>query len=292
MKVKYALFLGCLIPVRALNYELAARRVAQDLGIELLDIDEFGCCGFPVKNVDIKTALVMAARNLCVAQERGLDICTLCPGCASFLSEANSELRENEKLRQEINAGLGIWNKRLKGSVKVRHLARILYEEIGSRRIEEKVGKDLSAFRVACHYGCHYLKPAEVLDKFDDPENPQSLECLVKNAGAQVVEYADKNGCCGNVIMGINQDISLAMAKKKLDNISRSRADALVIACPACGLQLDTLQRSIEKDFGTNYELPVLYYPQLLGLAFGREPRELGLDQNRVKVDALLKKLS
>lgn len=292
MTVKYALFLGCLIPVRALNYEIASRRVAQDLGIELLGIDEFGCCGFPVKNVDIKTALVMAARNLCVAQERGLDICTLCSGCASFLSEVSSELTENERLRREINAVLERWNKRFQGGIKVKHFARILYEEIGSRRIEEKVGKDLSAFRVACHYGCHYLKPAEALGRFDNPENPRSLESLVKNAGAEVVEYADKNGCCGNVIIGINQDVSLAMAKKKLDNVSRSGADALVVVCPACGLQLDTLQKSIETDFGTSYGLPVLYYPQLLGLAFGREPRELGLDQNRVRVDALLGKLS
>jgi heterodisulfide reductase subunit B len=275
-----------------MNYELSARRVAQDLGIELLDVDEFDCCGFPVKNVDIKAALVMAARNLCVAQERGLDICTLCSGCASFLSEANSQLMENEELRREINTALGTWHMRFQGSTSVRHFARILYEEIGSRRIEEKVSKDLSALHVACHYGCHYLKPAEALGGFDDPEHPQSLDHLIKNAGASVIDYADKKGCCGNVILAVNEDISMAMAKKKLDNVSRSRANALVVACPACGFQFDNMQMVIETDAGDNYELPVLYFPQLLGLAFGREPEELGLDENRVSVDELLEELA
>jgi len=290
--VKYAFFLGCATPARALNYELSARRVAEDLGIELLDIDEFGCCGFPAKNVDIRAALVMAARNLCVAEERGLDICTLCSGCAAVLSEASSLLKENEGLRREVNTILGTWHKEFRGSASARHLARILCEETGSQAIEEKVVKDLSAFRVACHYGCHYLKPSEALGEFDDPENPQSLDSLVKNAGASAVDYVDKNGCCGNVIVAVNEDISVAMAKKKLDNVSRSQADAMVVACPACGFQFDGLQMKIGADAGVDYELPVLYFTQLLGLAFGREPEELGLDQNRVSVDDLLERLS
>jgi len=289
--MKYAFFLGCVIPYRVLNYELSTRRVAQELGVELVDVDGFACCGFPMRSVDVKTTLLMAARNLCVAEEKGLDICTICPACTSVLTETNKELKENEELKEEVNGKLANLNKKFQGMVKVRHFVRVLYEDVGIEKIKDRVVKDLTSFQLASHYGCHYLKPSDVYDDFDNPENPKSLDRLIEATGAQIVEYEDKKGCCGNVILGVNEDISLAMAKQKLDHISLSRPDALVLLCPACGLQLDNFQRRIEADFGASYKLPVLYYPQLLGLALGGEPEELGLDMNRVKVDELLKKL-
>jgi len=289
--MKCAFFLGCVIPYRVLNYELSTRRVAQDLGIELVDVDGFACCGFPMRSVDVKATLLMAARNLCVAEEEGLDICTICPGCASVLTEANKELKENKELREEVNRELMNLNKKFQGRVKVRHFVRVLYEDIGNEKIKDRVVKDLSSFLLASHYGCHYLKPSDIYDYFDDPENPKSLDTLIRATGAQIVEYEDKKGCCGNVILGVDEDISLAIAKQKLDHVSLSGPGALVLLCPACGLQLDNFQRKIEVNFGADYKLPILYYPQLLGLALGRKPEELGLDMNRVSVDELLKKV-
>ncbi len=289
--MKYAFFLGCVIPYRVLNYELSTRRVAKELGVELVDIDGFACCGFPMRSVDAKTTLLMAARNICVAEEKGLDICTICPACTSVLTEANKELNEKEELEEEVNGKLANLSKKFQGMVKVRHFVRVLYEDVGIEKIKDRVVKDLTSFRLASHYGCHYLKPSDIYDDFDNPENPKSLDRLIEATGAQIVDYEDKKGCCGNVILGVNEDISLAMAKQKLDHISISRPDAMVLLCPACGLQFDNFQRRIEADFGASYKLPVLYYPQLLGLALGVEPEELGLDMNRVKVDELLKKL-
>jgi heterodisulfide reductase subunit B len=289
--MKYAFYLGCITPYRVPQNEISTRRIAKEFGIELIDLDGFSCCGFPIKNVSYEASLLTAARNLCLAEAEGLNICTICSACTSTLTEANKKLKEDKKLMDEVNKKLSKIGHEFKGTIKVRNFARILYEEIGVEKIREKVKKDLSALNLAVHYGCHYLRPSEIYDGFDDPENPKSLDELVELTGAKSIDYEDRKLCCGNVMVGIDQDVSWTIANQKLEHIKTSDADAMVLICPACSTQYDTTQRMIEAKFNVQYNLPIVYLNQVLGLAFGIDPKELGLNLNRVKTTGLLEKL-
>ena len=289
--MKYALFLGCTVPVRALNYELSARKVADKLGVELVDINDFSCCGFPVKSVDRDTFRLMAAKNLSLAEEKGLDICSLCSACTSVLTEVNKELKEDENLRKKINSELSVLGKKYEGKIKVKHFTRILYEDISLDKIRENLKVDLSKFSFAPHYGCHYLKPSEIYESFDDIENPKTLDDLIKVTGAKSVLYEDKKSCCGGGIMGIDEMTALKVAKEKLDHIKSAKADAICLICPFCSIMYEGSQKKIEKQFEAEYNLPVLYYPQILGIALGISPEELGFNINRIRPREMLAKL-
>lgn len=288
----FALFLGCTVPARARNYEMAVRKVAEVLEIEFIDIGDFSCCGFPMKAVSQETTMLMAARNLCLAEEKGLDtICTVCSACTSILTETSHELNKHKELRDKVNEKLKEINREYKGTVKVRHFNRILYEDIGVEKIKSKVKKDLGAFKISAHYGCHYLKPSEIYNNFDDPEAPRSLRDLIEVTGAKYVDYQNNMQCCGGAVIAINDKVSLAISREKLENIKAAGADAITLVCPFCNVMYDSNQRSIEAEFGAQYNLPVFYYPQLLGLAMGFEAKELGLQMNVVKTKELLGRL-
>jgi heterodisulfide reductase subunit B len=288
--MSYALFLGCTIPARSRNYEISARKVAHKLGMELVDLDNFICCGFPIKTSDHKSSLILGAYNLAIAQQRKLDICTLCSSCTSALAEVEHQLAAEEDTTNEINEALSRVGLRYDGRVKVRHFARILYEEIGAEEIKRHISKSLDNLSIAVHYGCHYLKPSEVFDHFDDVEDPQTLDALVALTGASVIDYAGKKRCCGGPILPVDEKTAISVAKEKLDDIADAGADAMCLVCPFCSVMYDDNQKSIESEFGESYKLPVLYLPQLLGLAMGFGRKELGLNLNVVKTKELLSK--
>ena len=284
----YALFLGCTIPARSRNYELSARRVAEQLGIELNEIPEFVCCGFPIKASDLRASLTMAAYNLCLAKEKGLDILTLCSSCTSALTEAAHHLSEDESIRREVNEQLSRVGLQYEGKVKVRHMARVLIEEVGVDRIKEKIQLDLSDLKIAVHYGCHYLKPSEIYDHFDSVEDPHTLDMLVALTGAEIVDYHGKKRCCGGPILPVHETVAMAVTKEKLDEISQAGANAMCLVCPFCSVMYDGNQKSIESQFDVSYDLPVLYLTQILGLAMGFDRKALGLNMNVVKTKKLL----
>jgi heterodisulfide reductase subunit B len=165
----------------------------------------------------------------------------------------------------------------------VRHFVRVLYEQIGPERIRQTVTRDLGSLRLAAHYGCHYLKPEEAHDRFDDAENPQSLDRLIAALGAESVWYEGRDQCCGGGILGADEQTALAMPRLKLERVAAAGADALVIVCPFCDIMYELQQRRIEKLYETRYNVPVVFYPQLLGLAMGMTAEEVGLPLNRVK---------
>lgn len=305
MTRRYALYLGCSVPVRGMNYEISARRVAERLDIELTDIDGFSCCGFPAKPLDWEAGLLMAARNLALAEAQGLDILTLCSACTGTLTEANHRLRDDAELLAWANGELktlgsgdsGDSPRAYRGTVRVRHLARVLYEEVGVETLRETVAGSadgrqlLEGFSFAPHYGCHYLKPSHVYDGFDDPENPQSLDRLIEATGARVVRYKDEGQCCGGGLLGFDEETALLMTSQKLDHITEAGADAMVLICPFCAIMYEANQRRAGKLRGVDYGLPVLYYPQILGLAMGFSMEEMGVKLNRVKPRKLIEAL-
>ncbi len=287
--MKYALFLGCTVPVRGLNYEISARKVADRLGINLVDINDFICCGFPMKAVDYETTLLMSTRNLALAEKEGLNIVTLCSACSSTLTEVNKHLKEDEELREVVNKKLGDIS--YNGTIEVRHFSRVLYEEIGVDRIKDFIIEPLNGFKFAPHYGCHFLKPSEVFEHFDNPEDPTSLHKLIEVTGAEAIDYTTLKNCCGGGILGIEENVALKMSGKKWKELSLSGIDGLILHCPFCSVMYEGNQKKIEKIENIEIGIPVFYYPQILGLALGIGVNELGFDLNRVKPKSFLEKL-
>ncbi len=286
---EFALFLGCTIPVRCLGYEVSTRRVAEELGIKLVDLN-FSCCGYPLKNVDVIAAKSMATANLALAESKKLNILTICSACAGTLAEAsiNRENPVSEQVKKELEKqGLTF-----KGLIWVKHFARYLYEDYGVDKIREHVKSPLKGLRVAIHYGCHYLRPSEIYDEFDDPEHPKSVKEIIEALGATVVNYVGQLDCCGGGTLTFDQKLGVMLAKKKLDNVRKANVDALVLFCPFCSIMYDGHQRFIEEQFGCEpYNIPVLFLPQIMGLAFGIDPKELGFEYNKVDVQPLLDKV-
>uniref|UniRef100_A0A7C4Y4A1 Disulfide reductase n=1 Tax=candidate division WOR-3 bacterium TaxID=2052148 RepID=A0A7C4Y4A1_UNCW3 len=286
--MNYALFLGCTVPVRGMNYELSARKVAERLGIKLIDINEFSCCGFPMKAVDYETAMLMSARNLALAEKEGLNIVVLCSACGSTLTEINKHLKEDEELREFVNKKLDI---NYNGTIDVKHFSRVLYEEIGIQRIKDFIIEPLKGFKFAPHYGCHYLKPSEAFEHFDNPEDPVSLHKLIEVTGAEAIDYTTLKNCCGGGILGIEENVALRMSGKKWKELVNMGIDGLISHCPFCSVMYEGNQKKIEKIENIEIGIPVFYYPQILGLALGIGANELGFDLNRIKPKNFLEKL-
>lgn len=286
--IKYALFLGCTIPARSRNYEISARKVADTLGIELVDVEDFICCGFPVKSGDEHSSTVLGAYNLALAQKQGLDLCTLCSSCTSALTEVAHHLSHHADAREEVNKILSKVGLAYDGGTRVRHFARVIYEEVGVEELKKHFQKDLGDLRFAMHYGCHYLKPSEIYDHFDEVEEPHTLDTLVASTGAGVVDYPGKKRCCGGPVLPVDDKIAMSVAKQKLDDIAKAGADAMCLVCPFCSVMYDSNQKSIESEYEASYNLPVLYLPQILGLAMGYDRKQLGLNMNVVKTKKLL----
>lgn len=282
---KYALFLGCTVPVRAQHYELSARNCAKELDIEFVEMAGASCCGFPLKAVDAETALLLAARNLSIASKMNLNVVTLCNSCTAMLSDAQMQLKNNEFYKKYKELGFSYPHE-----VTVKHFVRMLYEDIGMDVLKKKVKKPLSPLKVIAHYGCHYMRPSQLYG-FDDPEVPHTFDELIKTTGAQSVEYIDKKMCCGGSVLGIDEKLAVTMANHKLHIAKNNGADAVISICPFCTVMYEDNQRKAEEQFETQYGIPVLYYPQLLGLSFGLDKNAVGMRFNRVKPEALLEKI-
>lgn len=285
---KYAFFLGCIAPARALNYDASTRKVAEAFDIELIDLEGFACCGFPIRAIERETSLVMAARNLSIAEENDMDIITICSACGFNLTKTNKDLQEDEDLKKKVNEALSSVDKEYKGTISVKHFSRFLYEDVGLNTIKKRIEKRLTGIKIAPHYGCYYLKPTKIFDNFDDPDSPSSLDQLIEVTGATSIDYHDRHQCCGGAIMGIKEEKSMEMTKQKLDHIKEAGADAMTLICPFCGVLYEDQQKAMDAKAKEKYGIPVLYYPQLLGLALGYDYKELGLHRNSIRTDKLM----
>ncbi len=288
----YALFLGCTIPARQPNYELSARKALAKLGIELVDLANMTCCcPPPIQSIDLETSLAVAAYNICLAEEADLNTVTLCSGCFESLAMTNAMLKNDEQLKAKINRILSQVGKEFLGSKEVKHFLQVLMDDVGLKRLKQSVSKPLSNLKVAPFYGCHALRPSELL-KLDDPERPSLLENLIETLGAEIVEYRNKLKCCGGLLRGISDDLTLNLAREKLANTTKAGADCIVTLCPFCFVALDIGQMQIKAKLQETYDMPVLHYSELLALALGIDPKELALQTHKIKTDKILNKIS
>jgi heterodisulfide reductase subunit B len=287
----YALFLGCTIPARQPNYELSARKALAKLDIELVDLDRMTCCcPPPVQSIDLLSSQAVAAYNICLAEEAGLDIVTLCTGCFESLAMTNALLKKDEEQRTKVNEIIAKAGKEFKGTIEVKHFLQVLMDDIGLENLKKNIVKPLNKLKVAPFYGCHALRPSELLE-FDDPERPHILEDLIGAIGAESIEYRNKLKCCGGLLRGYDDDLALKLARDKLVNTSKAGVDCIGTLCPFCFVALDIGQIQVKSKFNEIYDIPVLHYSELLALGLGVAPEELALRNHKVKTAGVIEKI-
>jgi len=289
--MKFALFLGCTIPARLEQYEASSRAVLSKLDIEVVDIKEFNCCGYPFRNTDYTSAILSAARNMALAEKENLDMVVLCMCGFGMLKEAEYRLKEDHGLREHINAILEKEGLVYKGETEIKHVLTALYHDVGLDAIKGKITKPYNDLKIATHYGCHALRPSEVT-RFDDPVNPVLFDKLVEVTGAKSLDWQARLDCCGAPLFGTNDDLSMKLTEKKIENARESGADFLCDACSYCHMQFDTVQGMMAHAKGSNNLLPPILYPQLLGLCLGIDGDTLGLRENTIDITSVEKFLS
>lgn len=290
--MRYAYYIGCIVPSRLNQYDLAVRNVLKELGVEVVDLEGAGCCGTVItRSVSAKANLVMSTRILALAENKNLNLLVTCPGCYESLKEAQEIFDNNTSFREEVNMILEkLDDLTYSGGVEVKHLVHVLYEDLGLEKIREKIKRSLKGLRVAAHYGCHILRPSNKL-KSDNPENPKILDELIEVTGAKSIYWMYKLWCCGSPILAIDRELSLSLTSAKLKSAKDSEADCIVVICPSCQLQFDFMQNEASKISGERYDIPVILYPQLLGLSLNLKPEEVGLHLNKTGIDKFLENL-
>ena len=268
----YAYYPGCTLHSTAKEYDVSARAVCRQLGIELQELDGWTCCGASSAHTTNETlAITLPARDLRSAEAKGLPLAVACAMCFNRLKYTAHALADKERL-DSINKLIGDG---LRNTTEIVHLLQILYD----RRKSIAVSKPLKGLKVASYYGCLLVRPQEITH-FDDPENPQMMDKLMTTLGAQPLEWDFKTACCGASLPLSRRDIVVKLSYRILFQAKQLGADCVAVACPMCQMNLDAYQNEMVKQYGKKIEMPILYFTQLAGLAMGLSPKELDLDKH------------
>ena len=286
MTKKYAYFPGCSLQSTAKEYDISTREVSRALGMELVEIPDWICCGAtPAHITNHLLSIALPVKNIIMARKQGMDLVTCCAACFSRLKVANKIMREDKAHREKVNE---IVEDQYEGEVKIRHFLDILVNEYGLDKIKERVKKKLKGLKIASYYGCLLTRPPEVV-QFDDPESPMSMDNLMESLGAEAVSWPYKTECCGASYSLTKTKIVLRLSRDILRMAKDEGAEAIAVACPLCQSNLDMRQMQIEKKYGEEFCMPIFYFTQLVGLALGVEAKKLGLNKHMVNPMNLLK---
>ncbi|WP_378953887.1 CoB--CoM heterodisulfide reductase iron-sulfur subunit B family protein [Pelosinus sp. sgz500959] len=283
--MKFALFPGCVLRGVASEAFLATVKVTEALGIELVEIPSWTCCGAShLQDVDEMTALAVNARNLAIAESMGLPIMTVCNTCTLQLRRAKESLDTDAALKAKVNEILAKSGYEYKGTAEVTHLLWVLASN--PQLLEGKVTKPLAGLKVAGYYGCHLLRPPRIMN-YEDSLNPQSLEKIIGILGAQAVDFDFKLKCCGFHAFWTAEKDVLKVTGQTVNSAANAGADLLVTPCPLCQIQLDMYQPEGREVAKVSAELPILHLPQLIGLALGMNKQDLGIQRHISAVDKI-----
>ncbi len=283
-KLKYALYTGCTARESTPELLKSTLAVAKALDIELVLLDEASCCGAShLQDFDDQLSLVLNARNIIYAEKLGLTMVTICNTCQLNTAMTKERLDHNPELKQQINAKLAEVGLEYQGTSEVKHFLYALVDDLGVEAIASKVTKPLSDFQIAAFYGCHNIRPSELHGHSNGGENPyapNSIDKLILALGGKNVEYESKNKCCGfHVELQAPKTANRLSGTAMLDAIDNG-AEMMVTPCPLCHLRMDTQQAHISQEMGRDVKMPVLHLPQMVGLALGIDPKELGLEHH------------
>lgn len=274
--MRYAYYPGCSLQSSAIEFDLSFKYVARALGIELFEIKDWVCCGASsAHSTSHLLSIALPVLNLIRAEKQGFDkLIAPCLACLLRFKVANLELKENPEIRSIIHK---IFAYEYKGNLRAYHPLEV-FHEIGLERIKKRTRKKLRNLRIACYYGCVLTRPPKV-SQFDNTEDPQSMDSILKALGAETVDWSYKTECCGMSMTLTRSDIVLKLTNDILKEAKDVEANLIAVCCPLCQANLDGRQRQIEETYKTEYGIPILYITQLMGLSFGAYPEEVGLEK-------------
>jgi len=284
---EYVYFPGCSLEASAIEYDLSVRKVLGALGVKLIELDDWSCCGStPAHSVDHGFAAAVAARNLALVEKMGHStLITPCPACLSAFKKAHLRMEKDKDFQKEVNSLL---DEPYQGGVTAKSVLQIIYEDIGINAVVEKVKIDLPDLQVAPYYGCIINRPPAVME-FDDPENPVAMDRLMEAVGIKVCDFAFKVECCGAAFGVTKRKMVNELSAKVLAMALEAGANCLVVTCQLCHQNLDLRQEQINRTMGTSFNLPVLFFTQVIGLTYGFSPQELGIDKHNINAEPLIK---
>jgi heterodisulfide reductase subunit B len=288
---RYPYYPGCSLQHRSHAYQQSTEAIARSLGFELAEIDDWNCCGATEYfSVNRLPAYALVARNLALAADQGAEeIVVPCSACFLNLHKTDKNMKLYPELGSKVNKALAAGNLHYEpGTVKVRHLLEMILTDIGIDRLKERTRRPLYGLKLAPYYGCLVARPDSV---FDSTEQPTAMDRMLEALGAQVVPFSLKTFCCGGHMTQISEETALDMIHRIVKCAADSGADALVTLCPMCQLNLDVYQDAANRFFETNYQVPVLFFTQVIGVALGLTARELGFGQEFVDARVALNKI-
>lgn len=295
--MKYGYYPGCSLEYNATSYQRSIMAIAPLFGIEFIEVDDWNCCGATeFISIAMHPGYALVGRNLALAEQqqridRGSQLVAPCSACFLNLSKTNHYMAKSPELAEKVNLALAAGGLHYTPeSVRVRHLLDVIINDIGCQVIAGKVTHPLYQLRLVPYYGCLIVRPG-FNDSFDDPQYPTSLDRLMRALGAEVMDYPLKTFCCGGHMSQISEVVALRMIHRLLKTASDREADAIVTLCPLCQLNLDAYQSHVNRYFATNFHIPILFFTQMMGLAFGIAPQELGFGKEIVDAGPALEKI-
>ncbi len=288
--MKYAYYPGCSLEKTQRGYDESVREVFRALGQELVEIDDWNCCGATVyMSVRETVSLAVSSRNLALAERMGLDILAPCSSCFTVLSKTNRIMNQIPEMKRDVNEALAVGGLSYSGKTGVRHPLDVLMNDVGIADIVKHCKRDLGGLAIAPYYGCQIVRPDK---SFDDRENPVLMDRLFRNLGGEIVYFPMKVRCCGGMLMTTFEETALRLNKELLVCATQNGAEVIVTTCPLCHFNLEAYQEKINRRYGTSFSVPILYFTQLLGIALGIPARRLGLDASFVPLRGRISTLS
>jgi heterodisulfide reductase subunit B len=284
--MRYAYYPGCSAESTARDMNQSSLAVVKALGIDFEEPRGWTCCGATAGHqTDRLLSVALPAANLAKVQDMKLDMVVNCAACYNRMKVANHEISAHSEIRKGVRNAL---DRDYDGSVRVRHLVEVLLEDVGLPAITRSLKRSLNGLKVACYYGCLLVRPPGIL-KFDDPENPTCLDRLVTVMGGQSLDWPCKVECCGGGLALSRTDVVVQLTESILDMAVRAGADCIAVSCPMCQVNLDLRQQDINQQTGKNYQMPIVYITQLLGLCLGISAQELGFNKLMIPATNVLK---
>jgi len=278
--MKYLYYPGCSQEVTAKNYDVSAKAVAKTLGLEMEEMENWNCCGvaFMVAELEVP-GYAVPARNLALAEKMGAEqMVTVCPACHIALQKATNYVNDYPNVNKTVNEALGKANLSYSGKVPTRHLLEVIYHDLGLEKVREAVKKPLTNLKVAAYSGCQLTRPLG--KELGSYEYPVILDETLQALGAETIDYTRKARCCGGMAMTTAPDVAMKLCWDILEEVTRKGAQIIVTACPLCQINLEGYQTQINSKFNKNFNIPVVYFTQMMGLAFGLPESELRMKQN------------
>lgn len=284
MRIGY--YPGCSLHATGIEYDISTRKICDVLGVELAEVSKWICCGSsPAHQCDELMSVALPAQNMVLAQTDGLtEICAPCASCYSRLKFAQEKLGDS-KMKKDVEHVLAA---EVPENLDILHILDVVLEKVGLDAVVEKVVQSLRGVKVACYYGCLMTRPPKVTGKRGF-ENPQEMESVIAALGAEPLDWNLKTFCCGASFALTNTDVVLELTKKVLADAEAVEADVIAVGCPLCHANLDGRQPQINEKFSTDFNIPIMYFTELMGLAFGIKPKDLGLFKHLTEVDDFLR---